>query len=336
MSNLAPSTFLIPPSILLSISFLFASINLTTSTLLTRELNSITNNLITFNSHKLKSHNVDLYPEIIYYYSPYQNFEPQNQTKPLNVARDKRSSDTTFRGKPKTIQEIWARNFNLTSQEYSQSTSLVNLLSKVILKYLGACIPVILYDDYIENSEGFILQRLFQEFHSTFIHGKINKNISLDNFELLKPPDSKCRSYVLFLADALQAREVIGPQIENKVIIVPRSSQWKLQEFLSAPASRDIINLLVIGESYSNDKTKERPYVLYTHRLFTDGLGNNKPLVLTSWMKGKLSRPHVNLFPTKLTRGFAGHRFSVAAADFPPFVFKQLSTDGVGNVHIKW
>jgi hypothetical protein len=158
----------------------------------------------------------------------------------------------------------------------------------------------------------------------------------LNNQQLLEPPDSKCRSYILFLADALMTRRVIGSQIDSKVIIIPRSSQWKLQEFLSSPLSRDVINLLVIGESYSADKTRERPYVLYTHRLYTDGLGSNKPLVLTSWMKEKLSRPHVDLFPTKLTKGFAGHRFSVSAADFPPFVFKKLSTDGVGNVQIKW
>jgi hypothetical protein len=92
----------------------------------------------------------------------------------------------------------------------------------------------------------------------------------------------------------------------------------------------------VIGESYTTDKKKERPYVLYTHKLFVDGLGSNKPKVLTSFIKGKLSRPHINLFPVKLGNGFAGHRFSIGAADFPPYVIKQLSTDGVGNIQIQW
>lgn len=55
-------------------------------------------------------------------------------------------------------------------------------------------------------------------------------------------------------------KKVIGSQIDNKVVVVPRSTQWKLQEFLSSPLSRDIINLLVIGESYSADKNKENPY----------------------------------------------------------------------------
>lgn len=299
--------------------------------------------LIAYDSQKIKLQHqnalVDIMPET-FYYSPYHNLEYENNSVTVMLTneeiRKKRSSDSTFRGKPKTIQEVWARNFNLTSQEYSQSTSLVELLRKVIMKYMGACIPVVLYDSFVENSEGFILQRLFQEFPTTFIHGKINKNYSLDNIQLLEPPDSKCRSYILFISDALMTRSVIGSQVDNKVIIVPRSSQWKLQEFLSSPLSRDIVNLLVIGESYSADKTRQRPYVLYTHRLYTDGLESNKPLVLTSWVKGKLSRPHVDLFPTKLTKGFAGHRFSVSAADFPPFVFKKLSTDGVGNVQIRW
>lgn len=76
--------------------------------------------------------------------------------------------------------------------------------------------------------------------------------------------------------------------------------------------------------------------MLYTHRLYTDGLGSNTPIVLTSWIKGKLSRPHVNLFPKKFRRGFSSHRFTIAAIHQPPFVIKQLTTDSVGNVQIDW
>lgn len=75
---------------------------------------------------------------------------------------------------------------------------------------------------------------------------------------------------------------------------------------------------------------------MYTHRLFTDGLGSNKPIVLTSWIYGKLSRPNVNLFPTKFLRGFAGHRFEVSSIHQPPYVVKKLSTDAGGNVAIDW
>lgn len=52
--------------------------------------------------------------------------------------------------------------------------------------------------------------------------------------------------------------QIIGAQTTNRVIVISRSTQWKLQEFLASPLSRDIINLLVIGESFSIDVTKVR------------------------------------------------------------------------------
>lgn len=321
----------------------------------TDNANDIMKQLIAYDSVKIKEFRElnpiiqQEYQENIYY-SPYRavgESDMNNSTylsnginngdeNSVENARIKRAYDPTFRGNPKTRQEVWQRNFKSSTSEFTQASSLVVLLSKVIDKYMGSCIPVVLYDEFIEASEGFIIQRLFQAFPTSFMHGKINRNYTLDNKELLKPPDSKCRSYILFVNDALMTRRIIGPQIDNKVIVIPRSTQWKLQEFLSSPLSRDIINLLVIGESYITDKTKERPYVLYTHQLYTDGLGSSKPIVLTSWMKGRLSRPHIDLFPVKLTKGFSGHRFSVSAANQPPFVFKRLSTDGVGNINIKW
>lgn len=146
----------------------------------------------------------------------------------------------------------------------------------------------------------------------------------------------RCRSYILFISDVLRTRDVLGPQISNRVILIPRSTQWKLQEFLSSKQASDIINLLVIGESLTADPRKEKPYVLYTHKLYVDGLGSNTPVVLTSWIKGKLSRPNVNLFPRKFTYGFSTHRFTIAAINQPPFILKGLSTDGVGNTKIDW
>lgn len=328
----------------------------------TDNANDIMKQLIAYDSVKIKEFR-ELNPIIQQeyqenvYYSPYRAVGESDMKNSTNLSRGinngdensveiavgkavenriKRAYDPTFRGNPKTRQEVWQRNFKSSTSEFTQSTSLVVLLSKIIDKYMGSCIPVVLYDEFIEDSEGFIVQRLFQAFPTSFMHGKINKNYTLDNKELLKPPDSKCRSYILFVNDAQMTRRIIGPQIDNKIIVIPRSTQWKLQEFLSSPLSRDIINLLVIGESYITDKTKERPYVLYTHQLYTDGLGSSRPIVLTSWMKGRLSRPHIDLFPIKLTKGFSGHRFSVSAANQPPFVFKRLSTDGVGNINIKW
>lgn len=68
--------------------------------------------------------------------------------------------------------------------------------------------------------------------------------------------DASCRNYILFLSDVLRARDVLGPQTRNRVIIVPRSSQWKQQEFLASKLSSDIVNLLIVGESLSVDVKK--------------------------------------------------------------------------------
>lgn len=75
---------------------------------------------------------------------------------------------------------------------------------------------------------------------------------------------------------------------------------------------------------------------MYTHKLYTDGLGSNAPVVLTSWLKGKLSRPNLNLFPKKFHSGFSSHRFSVAAINQPPFMLKTVTTDIAGNKKIDW
>ncbi|XP_062534528.1 ionotropic receptor 21a-like [Armigeres subalbatus] len=263
-------------------------------------------------------------------------FESTNDT--LDHSRAKRHNDPTFRGNPKTREQVWAKNFAHVMINDQQSMALVMLLIRIINKYLSSCIPIILFDVYVEQTETYVMEALFKEFPTTYICGKISSNYTLSNPELLMPSASKCRSYILFISDVMMTRKVLGPQLTNHVIVVPRSSQWKLQDFLSSKESRDILNLLVIGESYSTEKTinSESAYVLYTHELYIDGLGSNRPMVLTSWLNGKFSRPNVNLFPPKIRKGFSGHRFTVSAAHQPPFVFKIMSTDGVGNIAISW
>lgn len=80
------------------------------------------------------------------------------------VTRTKREEDPQFYGHPKTREERWHANFNLnkTSLQLDQANSLVTLLVKVMDKYLNACTPIILYDHFVENSEGVILQKFFQ------------------------------------------------------------------------------------------------------------------------------------------------------------------------------
>lgn len=85
--------------------------------------------------------------------------------------RQKRfNEDGTFVGHPKTREERWHATFNLnqTNDKVDQAYSLVTLLNKVIDKYLNACIPIVLYDQYVESSEGIILQTFFQVISSHF------------------------------------------------------------------------------------------------------------------------------------------------------------------------
>lgn len=100
----------------------------------------------------------------------------------------------------------------------------------------------------------------YQSLNITYLHGKIDNNYTVVNQNLLHPYDKRCRSYILFLSDVVRARDVLGPQTDNRVVLIPRSTQWKLQEFLSSKAASDIINLLVIGESLSTNEVKVRIY----------------------------------------------------------------------------
>lgn len=89
-----------------------------------------------------------------------------------------------------------------------------------------------------------------------YLHGKINANYTVVNQDLLQPVGKRCTGYILFLEDVLRSREVLGPQTTNRVIIIPRSTQWKVQEFLLSKVSSDLINLLVISQSISADPDK--------------------------------------------------------------------------------
>ena len=76
------------------------------------------------------------------------------------------------------------------------------------------------------------------------------------NDNLNKRLDNNCKSYILFLSDPLMTRQVIGAQTESRVVLISRSTQWKLREFLSSEKSSNIVNLLVIGESLMSDSLR--------------------------------------------------------------------------------
>lgn len=81
----------------------------------------------------------------------------------VTVRRVKRD-DATFYGHPKTREERWHATFNLnkTNAQLDQAQSLVNLLIKVMDKYLNTCIPIILYDHHVVKEEGILLETFFK------------------------------------------------------------------------------------------------------------------------------------------------------------------------------
>nr|QKN21275.1 ionotropic receptor [Bactrocera dorsalis] len=262
-------------------------------------------------------------------------YRKRNATVP-QFRRSRREIKPIFRGHPKPRGEVLANKFHMNSFGADQTDSLVKLVNKIAIEYLYKCPPVIYYDSFVKKSEAMILESLFKTFPITFYHGEINEHYKAINSRLRRRIDSQCKSYILFLSDPEMTRKIIGPQIESRVVLVARSTQWKLRDFLSSEASSNIVNLLVIGESLTETPSRERPYVLYTHKLYTDGLGSNTPIVLTSWIRGALSRPHVNLFPPKFANGFAGHSFQVSAINQPPFIFRIQSLSRGGSSHTNW
>ncbi|XP_037709240.1 ionotropic receptor 21a [Drosophila subpulchrella] len=253
-----------------------------------------------------------------------------------NQKRQKRRVDPTFHGNPKPRRELLASKFHVNSYNFGQTNSLVGLVNKIAQEYLNKCPPVIYYDSFVEKSDGLILENLFKTIPITFYHGEINAGYEAKNARFTSHIDSNCKSYILFLSDPLMTRKILGAQTESRVVLVSRSTQWRLRDFLSSELSSNIVNLLVIGESLMADPMRERPYVLYTHKLYADGLGSNTPVVLTSWIKGALSRPHINLFPPKFQFGFAGHRFQISAANQPPFIFRIRTLDSSGMGQLRW
>ncbi|XP_073825938.1 ionotropic receptor 21a [Musca autumnalis] len=266
----------------------------------------------------------------------YQSCESRREAATSDIHNRKpRRIEPIFRGKPKPRRDVLASKFHL-NLESRQTASLVLLIKKIATEYLSKCPPIIYYDSFVEQSESLLLELLFKTLPFTYYHGEINSRYEALNRRLKTSIDSNCQSYILFLSDPLMTRSIIGPQPENRVLVISRSTQWKLKDFLSSEKSSNIVNLLVVGESLTADPNKERPYVLYTHKLYADGLGSNKPVVLTSWLRGGLTRPHINLYPKKFQHGFAGHRFQVMAVNQPPYIFRIKTLDFTGVTQVHW
>lgn len=148
--------------------------------------------------------------------------------------------------KPQPVK--WAEAFLGRDLQFDQIPSLVNLLNKIALEYLSGCHTIILYDSVVEESDGLILQRLLKSFPLDYIHGTISSNYRISSIDILNTSD-KCVNYVIFMADVMRCLDVIGEQNTRKIVVVARSSQWRVHEFLASEVSRTLVNLLVITKS---------------------------------------------------------------------------------------
>ncbi|XP_052739428.1 ionotropic receptor 21a-like [Bicyclus anynana] len=178
----------------------------------------------------------------------------------LHTGSKKRLVDPVFHGHPKTKEEVWHENFLNESKIFDQNPSLIKLIHNITLTYLSECTTVILYDDQIKSHESQLFQELFESFPVTFVHGYIDENDRVQEPRLLQA-NQECLHFILFLTDVQKSGKVLGKQSESKVIVVARSSQWAVQEFLSGPVSRFFINLLVIGQSFIDDVHLVRAFI---------------------------------------------------------------------------
>lgn len=180
----------------------------------------------------------------------------KNQTDSRKFS--KRQVDATFYGHPKTREEMWSNSFFGQKETFDQVPSLISLLHMLVTKHLNGCAPILLYDKFVENSEELLLQQLMKTFPRAYVHGRISSNNTISESNVLKTLEEQCVNYILFMADVMKSADVLGLQATSKVIVVARSSQWRVQEFLYNKASRNIVNLLIIAQSFRDDNTLVR------------------------------------------------------------------------------
>lgn len=162
-------------------------------------------------------------------------------------------ADPVFHGHPKTREELWREHFLKENNTSSQISSLIMLLHNITLTYLNDCIPVILYDNSVKLKENYLLQNLFNNFPLSFIHGHIEDNDQLSEPKLLQA-NTRCLHFIVLITDVKRIAKVIGKQPKSKVVVVARSSQWAVHEFLTGPLSRIFVNIIVIGQSFKEEE----------------------------------------------------------------------------------
>lgn len=126
--------------------------------------------------------------------------------------------------------------------------SLINLINEIAVRYLSDCATAILYDNYTETEDRVFLTKFFQQYRLTSVHGSIPKDFRNPLGKLVNEKDKKCVHFIIFMKDIMKCQDVANKKNE-KVVVVAKSSQWRVQEFLYSEYSQEIANLLVIVKS---------------------------------------------------------------------------------------
>lgn len=142
----------------------------------------------------------------------------------------------------------WSDAF-LGKYELDQQSYLVKLLKKITVDYLLDCTPVILYDTTTELYDNLILQKLLTGFPINYIHGQINEDYTISLKVSADPSKDTCLNYILFMRDIMKIKNVIGKKTMNKIVIVAKTSQWRVLDFLTRVESQSYVNLLAIVKS---------------------------------------------------------------------------------------
>jgi hypothetical protein len=139
-----------------------------------------------------------------------------------------------------TLEHRLAANCQNASDSV-QVPPVVRLLNYIAERYLYHCISLILYDDFYET-QFHLLRALLSTYPLTYIHGKVG-----EQGQILDPPDMRCKNFLLLIKDLKMAQAVVGDDSISRVIVMSQASTWRIHEFLSSKLSRNLVNLLVIG-----------------------------------------------------------------------------------------
>ncbi|XP_050529771.1 ionotropic receptor 21a [Daktulosphaira vitifoliae] len=219
-------------------------------------------------------------------------------------------------------------HLNVVHKDKQEVKVLSSLTNIVINKYLSRCHLNIIVDDLFGNDRyhkdvlNFVLLSIqsvsYEVYHISRHSAKVKTS---------KVSEPGCRNYMILCHDLDHTVAKFGYAFNSRVFVVTSDSKWHIKEFFNGKVAQHLMDLLVADVGpilHESNNEKAVPDInLYTHDIYVDSLGNSVQKILTTWKKNRLTRPEVNLYPSKLDHGFQGHRFILSAIDKPPLIFRS-------------